>query len=105
MRKNSVFTLALVASSAALGQDPAPPVPVPPSEKVLAGGRSPSVTYLMQAHGLSESEARERIELQNEAVELAKRLEQEGDPAFSGVWLEQEPAFRVVVAFADRQER
>jgi hypothetical protein len=68
-----------LAAGAAQAQDP--PMPKPPSEQLLAGGRNPAVTHLMQAYGISEEVAQERIQILNEVVELATRLNNESDPA------------------------
>ncbi|QNM83334.1 hypothetical protein H8M03_03025 [Sphingomonas sabuli] len=99
--------LALAASmamaSSAMAQEP--PVPEPPSERVLAGGRNPVVSYLMQAYGLSEAVAEERLAVQSEVMELAQRLERENDPAYADIWIEHEPVYKINIAFLDKNER
>lgn len=101
MKKVVTFGFLLTVATHSPAQMPA--APPAPNERALAGGLSPSVSFLMQDVGISEAEARERIELQQEVSESTSRLQ--ADPAFGGVWLEQKPAFKVVIAFADRQER
>lgn len=105
MLKWSVAAVALLGLTAEAAQAQGPQSPPPPSERLLGGGRNPAVTHLMQAYRISEEVAQDRIEIQNEVVELAKRLNAESDPNYAGIWIEHEPVYRVVVAFADQQDR
>jgi hypothetical protein len=70
-----------LSSSVAYQQTDVPP---PPTERLLAGGRNPVVSYLMQAYGLSEAVAQERLAIQSEVMELAQRLKNGNDPAYAG---------------------
>jgi hypothetical protein len=98
-----ILAALLGTTSAALTQDAG--VPAPPSERLLAGGRNPVVSYLMQAYGLSEADAQERLAVQNEVMELAGRLEKENDPAYADIWIEHKPVYKVVIAFTDKADR
>ena len=89
----AAIATSLVMASAAVAQEAG--VPPPPSERLLAGGRNPVVSYLMQAYGLSEADAQERLAVQNEVMELAGRLEKENDPAYADIWIEHQPATRL----------
>ena len=102
MRLLVLATSLAIAASAATQQ---PDVPEPPSEKLLAGGRNPVVSYLMQAYGLSEADAQERVAVQAEVMELAQRLERENDPAYADIWIEHEPVYKVAIAFLDKDDR
>lgn len=100
-----IATLLLWATGA-LAQ-PAPPQPPANPEKVGAT-RSDSplgVTYLKQRYNISDEEARTRLALEDEVISLATRLRADGDPNFGGVWIEHEPVYRIVVAFADKDDR
>jgi len=59
----------------------------------------------MQLFSLSEAEARERIDIQNLVVDLADSASLTGDTAYSDIWIEHEPVFKVVIGFTDRDER
>lgn len=98
----AAIATSLVMASAAVAQEAG--VPPPPSERLLAGGRNPVVSYLMQAYGISEAEAQERLAVQNEVMELAGRLEKE-DPAYADIWIEHQPVYKVVIAFTDKADR
>lgn len=98
----TAIAASLVMASAAVAQEAS--VPAPPSERLLAGGRNPVVSYLMQAYGISETEAQERLAVQNEVMELAARLEKE-DPAYADIWIEHQPVYKVVIAFTDKADR
>ena len=67
--------------------------------------RSPAVTYLMQQHGISETEAQERMDVQLLVTDLAQDLNTTNDPAFGGIYIQHEPVFKVVVSFADKDDR
>lgn len=101
-----VTSLSLIGFSSAVLSQPAPPPnakvrPKPDSQNRTQVGRNPAATYLMNEYGIPESEALERIEVQNEVLALSERLNVENDPAFTDVWIEHVPAFKVVVGFAD----
>jgi hypothetical protein len=100
------IALALFLASASLPvAAQAPRVPPPPGETKTVVGRNPSVSYLMQRYSLAEAEAAERIAVQSEVVALSERMNAEGDPAYADMWIEHEPVFRVVLAFADNKDR
>lgn len=102
------MSLLILAASAALFSSAAyqqADVPPPPSERLLAGGRNPVVSYLMQAYGLSEAVAEERLAIQSEVMELTKRLESGNDPAYADIWIEHEPVYKINIAFLDKDER
>jgi hypothetical protein len=99
-----VTSCLLVAASAAAAQ-PQQPVPPDPATVPASPGRSPAMTYLMQAHHISEAEARERIDVQTEVIALTNKIQQEKDAAFSSVVIQHEPVFKVIVIFADTKDR
>lgn len=82
-----------------------PVSPLPPSQAPKSPGVSPAVTYLMREYGISEGDAKERLAVQAEVMELSARINRENDPAFSAIYTEHEPVFKVVVAFADSRDR
>jgi hypothetical protein len=59
----------------------------------------------MQKFGISEADARERLAVQSEVMELSARLNRENDPAYADIWTEHSPVFKVIVAFADTKDR
>lgn len=80
----------------------------PPKRSELAApvaGTSPAARYLVETYGISEAEARERIELQDQVSALAARIRTGDDPAFGGIWIEHEPVFKVNIGFADQDDR
>ena len=94
--------------AAQVGKD----LPVPPRQAdrrpttpPLVEGRNPAVTHLMQLFSISEAEARERIDIQNLVVDLADSNALISDRAYSDIWIEHEPVFKVVIGFTDRNER
>lgn len=98
------LALALASGSLpAAAQTPRAPEPPGPTPTVV--GRNPSVGYLMQRYSLGEADAAERIAVQAEVVALSERLNAENDPAYADMWIEHEPVFRVVLAFADNKDR
>lgn len=91
---------ALAVPPTARGQDPV--AATAPTEASVA--ETPlGVTYLMQAYSLLEAEARERLALEDQVVALARQVS--GDPAFAEVRIEHAPQYRIVVAFADNDQR
>lgn len=105
MRTLGFCTLALLASAAAAQTTEQPVSPVPPSEAARPTGRTASVAYLMEQYGISEAEARERLAVQLEVMELSTRLHRENDPAYANLYTDHTPVFRVVIAFADNKDR
>lgn len=67
--------------------------------------RNPSVTHLMRTYSLTEAEAQKRIDLQSDIMALAESLNSGNDPDFGGIYVQQQPVFRIVVSFADRDDR
>ncbi len=97
---------------AALASIPVTPIaaqtpisPLPPGETPASSGVSPAITYLMNEFGISEADARERLQVQAEVIELSRRLNREADPAFAHIYTEHKPVFKVIVAFADSKDR
>lgn len=104
----SLAALCLGPAAAQVGKE----LPIPPREigkrpttPPAVEGRNPAVTHLMQLFRLSEAEARERIDVQNLVVALADSASLTGDAAYSDIWIEHEPVFKVVIGFTDRDER
>src|SRR5688500_14422874 len=104
----SLAALSLGPAAAQVGKE----LPIPerqpgkrPTTPPPVEGRNPAVTHLMQLFRLSEAEARERIDIQNLVVDLADSASLTGDPAYSDIWIEHEPAFKVVIGFTDKDER
>lgn len=64
-----------------------------------------SVSYLMERFGLSQAEAQTRIDVQGEVLALSERLNAGTDPAYGDLYIQHEPQFRIVVLFADRNDR
>lgn len=94
------LTLTLLAAPAT-AQDAPPPPPL--DQPLPAPGRNPAVSYLMQTYNLGEAEAQERIDVQNEIVDLTNRVA--GDAAFASIVVQHQPAFKVIVSFADKSDR
>lgn len=57
-----------------------------------------SIEYLVQTYRISEREALRRLELQNNAAELEKRLKSEAAGEYGGMWIDQEAGGKLVVA-------
>lgn len=109
----SAALLALSLSTVAAAQNP-PAAPSTKPDKTIqkrtdapqpAIGRNPAAHHLMQTYGISEAEATNRIRLQQDILALSQRLEQEGDPAFTDLWIEHQPVYKIVIGFADAKER
>lgn len=93
----SILTVPIAAQS--------PIAPLPPKETPAPSGVGPALTYLMNEFGISEADARERLQAQAEVIELSRQLNKEADPAFAHIYTEHAPAFKVIVAFADTKDR
>ncbi len=72
-----LLSILLLGSASFAATPPQQPVPPDPATVTASPGRSPAVTYLMQAHRISEAEARERIDAQMEVITLTNKIEQE----------------------------
>lgn len=97
----SLPLVAIAIASPVSSQDNAPPEPT----EAVKAEQSPGQLYLMEEHGISASEAAERIELQEQVSTTAARLAGEYPEDFGGVWIEHEPVYRIVVAFKDADQR
>ena len=107
MKNLTIFTgVAIFTVTAASAQQIAEaPTPPPPGTQTDDGGRNPAVTYLMQVYNLSETEAAERIALQDEVGKLAEQLTNSDDPTFADIEIQHEPTFKIIVSFADKSDR
>lgn len=101
----TLLSALLLGSTGVAAAPPEQPVPPDPSAAPTSPGRSPAVTYLMQADHIPEAEARERLDVQMEVIALTDRIEREKDGAFSSVVIQHEPVFKVIVSFADNKDR
>jgi streptogrisin C len=72
------------------------PDDAPPSESLLED----AATYA-ERYGVSLDEAVRRLRVQSKVGELEAALSREEHASFSGLWLEHEPTFRVVLSFTD----
>lgn len=66
---------------------------------------NPSVTYLMDKHGLSKDEATMRIDLQGQIIALSERLNTGGDANYADMYIQHDPVYKIVVVCADRSDR
>lgn len=85
----------------AQGVQPAPPAEGPGAPDQTAGTTSPaakapsvaaaggSIAYLTQRYGVSQAEARRRLELQQRSTAIAESLAQRFPDQFGGLWLDQ----------------
>lgn len=101
MKMAVAFVLGLL-SNGAYAQAPEPPLP-PTAPKET--GPSPATSYLMDEFGISEAEAKERLAVQQEVIQLSERLDRENDPAYADLYIQHTPTFKVMVAFADNKDR
>lgn len=99
------FIGAIALSSMSLAAAQEPRSPLPPEQAPRPTGTSPAVTFLMQEYGISEADAKERLAVQAELMSISARVRKENDPAFSEIWIEHAPVFKVVFAFADGRDR
>jgi hypothetical protein len=110
----AALALALAAASTTVAAQTPPPAP--PSEPGKANpnrsemppaavGRNPAAHHLMQTYKISEAEAADRIRLQQDVLALSQRLDRDGDPAYTDLWIEHQPVFKIVIGFADAKER
>lgn len=68
-------------------------------------GRNPAVSLLMKEYGISEQEAQLRIDLQTQIITMSEQLNSESDPAYADIYIEHEPVYKIIVAFADKRDR
>jgi hypothetical protein len=105
---HAVMTLCLFATSSIAQPAPsdAPRRPPVPSERKSGGsGVEAQIRYLQDSYKLSEADARDRYETMLEIDKLIATARAEDPDAFAGVWVEHEPAFKVLVAFAGNDDR
>lgn len=110
MKTVSYFALALgLCATASLAQpaarEPVKQPPLPAERKTEGSGAEAHIRYLQDAHKLSATDARERHETMEEIEGLIAAARAEDPEAFAGVWVEHEPVFKVVVAFAGNEDR
>lgn len=99
------FGLCATSSLAQPASD-APQRPPMPSERKSGGsGVEAQIRYLQDSYKLSEADARDRYETMQEIETLIEAARAEDPNAFAGVWVEHEPVFKVVVAFAGNDDR
>lgn len=103
MKRLILFVTIVLSSGGVAAQEPQSPLP--PEQAPPPTGVSPAVTFLMREYGISEVEAKERLAVQSELMELTGRLEREGDPGFRDTWIEHSPVFKVIIAFSDAKDR
>lgn len=109
-KRHGSLALLLVAtfffsSISAVAQSAPPQLPDPEKVGATKSDSPLGVSYLKQRYKISDEEARTRLELEDEVIALATKLRADGDPMFGGVWIEHEPVYRIVVAFADQDDR
>ncbi len=75
---------------------PTQPRPSPPADDPLRQ----DAAAIAEDLGISTDEALRRLELQPAIAELNDTLTREQPDSFAGLWMEHQPAYRVVVAFA-----
>lgn len=105
---HAALAIALCATSAPAQPQSAdaPRRPPAPAETRSGGsGVEAQLRYLQDSYKLSATEARERYESLQEIEALIAAAKASDPQAFAGVWVEHEPVFRVVVAFAGNEER
>lgn len=83
--RSVLCVVAVFASSQTSAQSPA------------AGDADPIVQNYVEAYGISPEEARRRIGYVQQAADLQQRLQSEESVRFGGLYIEQQPSFRVVV--------
>jgi hypothetical protein len=109
----SAVLLALSLSTFTAAQTPPEPPPTKPDKTIPKRaevprptiGRNPAAHHLMQTYKISEEEATNRIRLQQDILALSQRLERDGDPAFTDLWIEHQPVYKIVIGFADAKDR
>ena len=102
-----LITAGLVAGlpvASGLAQDRPSAAPPPPTDMAAEPGVDPEATFLSTSLGISLEEARGRRDIMSRIGALVQRAQAEDD-SFAGVWVEQQPAFRIIVAFADQEDR
>jgi V8-like Glu-specific endopeptidase len=100
------FGLCATSSLAQPAASDAPKRPPMPSERKSGGsGVEAQIRYLQDSYKLSEADARDRYETMQEIETLIAAARAEDPDAFAGVWVEHEPVFKVVVAFAGNADR
>ena len=96
MRKHLLAGTALAVSAIVLGS---------PEARSQQPNNDPVITSFMQNKGLSEAEARRRVEYSEKARELQARLEKEEPTRFAGLYVDEGPQTRVVARLGSRIRR
>jgi hypothetical protein len=76
-----------------------------PCTPASAQTANPAVYHLMKAYGLDAAEAERRIALQGDLLALSDKLNTENDVAYADMYIQHEPVYKIVVAFADKKDR
>lgn len=90
--------LASLAFAGSAGAQTAPAAPAKP-QAATKSAVPPGADYLAKTYGISVAEAARRIGLQPQIAALVQKVNSGNDPDFAGVWIEQTPAFKVVIAY------
>jgi hypothetical protein len=67
------------------------------AQSLTDGNSDPIVQNYVEAYGISPEEARRRMAYVQQAADLQQRLQAEEPVRFGGLYIEQQPSFRVVV--------
>lgn len=99
------LAIGLLATTAAAGQGEPPAAPPAPSPQNVTKSNGAGLGYLKKRYRISDSEASERLALQDEVSALALRLAAENPDDFGGIFIEHQPVYRIVILFKDAQDR
>lgn len=101
----AIGLLGLVLSSPGAAQQLPKAPPLPTAENSRGPGKDPQVEHLGRTYGLSAEEAAERVEVLREVQQVVDLAASSDPDAFGGVWVDQTPTLKIVVAFSGQDDR
>lgn len=108
MRSLSLVTAGLLASAAVAAQSqPAPTAAAPasPSPENVTRSNGAGLGFLGKRYKIPAAEAAQRLAFQESVSALALKLAEENPDAFGGVFIDHQPAYRIVILFKDAEDR
>lgn len=66
---------------------------------------NPSVSFLQKQYGITAIDAKKRIDLQKDIIELSEKLNNLNDPDYADMYIQHDPVYKIIVLFSDNKDR
>jgi len=105
LRRGASLLLLCVSLSACAPAPGGPIQPTPTAMVIIRGALRIDAEAMAAALGISVDEAIRRLSLQEPIGHLGAQLEQQEADTFAGLWIQDEPEYRVIVAFTHNGQK